>query len=55
MVEALKQMALLSNIQDNAINSPMALNQINRNFQRYTMMFNDFERRSKTDMNEDLV
>jgi hypothetical protein len=33
----------------------MALNQANRIFQEYTMMFNDFERRSKADINDDVL
>jgi hypothetical protein len=52
LVEALKKKTLLPNILDNAINSLMALNQAGKkSVQKYTMKLNDFERRSKADMN----
>jgi hypothetical protein len=52
LVEALKTTTLLPSIRDNAIISMMALNRVNKTFPHYTMMSNDFERRSKADMND---
>jgi hypothetical protein len=56
LVEALKKKTLIPNICDNAINTPMALNQVNRTFQDYTIMLNDFERPSMADIiNDDIL
>jgi hypothetical protein len=52
LVEALQKKTLLPNIQVNAINSLMALNQVNETFHGYTMMFNNFEGRSMVDAND---
>jgi hypothetical protein len=41
-------------MRDNAINSLMAFNHGNKSFWGYTMLFNDFERRSKADINDDV-
>jgi hypothetical protein len=42
-------------IRDNAINSLMTLNQSNKSYKEYIMIFNDFERPSKADMNDDIL
>jgi hypothetical protein len=52
LAEALKTTLLFPNIRDNAINSLVALNQVNKTFPEYAWMLNDFERRSHADIND---
>jgi hypothetical protein len=44
----------MPNIRDNAVSSLIALNQVNKTFHEYAIIFNDFERRSKAGMNDDV-
>jgi hypothetical protein len=54
LVEELRKMSLLPNIQDDAINALLGITQVNMTYDVYTQQFNDFYKRSRQNLTTDL-
>jgi phage tail sheath gpL-like len=54
LVEELRKTSMLPNIQDDAINALLGITQGNMSYAAYTQMFNDFLRRSRQPLTNDL-
>jgi hypothetical protein len=54
LVDAIRKTSLLPNIRDDAINALLRIAQGNLSFATYTQMFNDFLRRSRQPLTDDL-